>query len=91
MRSQTDVYLEWMKFIRSASWLALESHQVIALRVIKLSRGGAPASREAARMIEEKIIALGEASAKVASGCSPDSVLSGYRRKVRANRRRLMR
>lgn len=91
MRSQTGVYLEWMKFIRSASWLALESQHVIALRVVKLARGGAPASREAARMIEEKIIALGEATAKAASGCSPDSLVTGYRKKVRANRRRLMR
>ncbi len=88
MRSQTGFYREWMKFFRNASWLTLESQQVIALRILKLARGGSPATREAKRMIAEKIIAFGEAAAKASSA---HSVVSGYRKKVRANRRRLMR
>ena len=51
--------------------------------------GGAVASREANRMVAEKVTAFGEAAAKVATGGTTRSVVKGYRKKVRANRRRL--
>jgi hypothetical protein len=35
------------------------------------------------------VIAFGEAAAKVATGSTTHSVVKGYRKKVRANRRRL--
>ncbi len=85
------MYREWMKLLQDASRLSLESQQVIALRLLKLARGGPAASREAKRMITEKMVALGEATAKVSSGGSARSVVNGYRKKVRANRRRLTR
>ena len=80
---------QWMKVALDTSMLALESQQVIGLRLLKLTLGGAAASREANRMVAEKVIAFGEAAAKVATGGTTRSVVKGYRKKVRANRRRL--
>jgi hypothetical protein len=69
--------------------LAAESQQVIALRMMKLAAGGAAARDEARRMTSEKVAAMTEAGAKLMAGGSADSVVSGYRRKVRANIKRL--
>ena len=68
------------------SMMAWDVPQVIVLRLLKLSRGGAAASRVAKCMVNEKTIAFVRAAAKLASG---GSVVKGYRKKVRANRRRL--
>jgi len=80
-----------MQFGWNSTMLAIEAQQVIALRLAKFSRGGASASKEANRMVSEKVIALGEAAAHVATGGSAASVLKRYRKKVRSNRRRLTR
>jgi hypothetical protein len=40
-------------------------------------------------LVAEKMIAFGEAAAKVTTGSTAGSVVKGYRKKVRANRRRL--
>ena len=79
----------WMKLALDTSMLALETQQVIGLRLMKLTFGGPAAAREANRMVAEKVIAFGEAAAKVATGSATQSVVKGYRKKVRANRRRL--
>jgi hypothetical protein len=39
--------------------LALETQQVIGLRLMKLTLGGPAAAREANRMVAEKVIAFG--------------------------------
>ena len=80
---------KWMKLALSTSMLALEAQQVIGLRLLKMTSGGAAAKREANRMVAEKVTAFTEAAAKVATGGTTRSVVKGYRRKVRANRRRL--
>jgi hypothetical protein len=80
----------WMKLALDTSMLALEAQQVIGLRLMKLALGGPMATREANRMVAEKVIALGESAAKVATGSTTRSVVKGYRKKVRANRRRLI-
>jgi hypothetical protein len=79
----------WMKLAVDTSMLALEAQQVIGLRLMKLTLGGPVATREANRMVAEKVIAFEEAAAKVATGSTTRSVVKGYRKKVRANRRRL--
>jgi hypothetical protein len=79
----------WMKLALNTSMLAFETQQVIGLRLLKLTLGGPAASREANRMVAEKMAAFGEASAKVATGGTAGSVIKSYRKKVRANRRRL--
>ena len=66
--------------------LAAESQQVILLRMMKLAGGGAAAEAEAVRMTTEKVTAMAEAGLKLATG---GDVVRLYRRKVRANRRRL--
>ena len=51
------MFESWKKLALDLSMLAWEAPQVVALRLLKLSRGGPAASREAKRMINEKAIA----------------------------------
>ena len=69
--------------------LAAESQQAIALRLIRLAAGGPRARREATRMVSEKVEAAGKAARDLMMGGSTEKVVRGYRRKVRANVRRL--
>jgi hypothetical protein len=71
--------------------LAFESQQAICLRLARLASGGAAAEAEAARMISEKISAADAAARATMNGASADKILRAYRRKVRANIRRLSR
>jgi len=83
------MYGKWVKLALDTSLLAFECQLVIGLRLMKLTLGGPAASREANRMVAEKLTAFEEAAVKVATGGTTRSVIKGYRRKVRANRRRL--
>lgn len=76
--------------------LGAEAAGVIALRSLKLASGGAAATAEAERMVTEKVLAAAEAQSKAwadaltgAAHLTPGRTLALYRRKVRANRRRL--
>lgn len=71
--------------------LGLEAQQVIWLRTMKLAAGGKAAEHEARRMVTEKVAAAADAGLKIAAGAGAKRVISGYRGKVRANRRRLSR
>jgi hypothetical protein len=75
----------WFKL----TMLAIESQQVIWLRMMKLAAGGPRARTEANRMVTEKILAGTRATGRMMMGASADNIVSGYRRKVRGNRRRL--
>ena len=79
----------WWKLGMDTTMLLMESQAVIGLRMVKLAAGGASAHAEAQRMVGEKVAAAGEAAMLLATGASTQRVVSGYRRKVRANRRRL--
>lgn len=79
----------WWKLGMDATLLAMESQQVIGMRLARLSGGGAAAQAEAQRMVSEKIMAAGEAAMLMAAGGSSQRVVAGYRRRVRANARRL--
>ena len=76
---------------------AAEAQQVIALRMMQFWRNDPSAGREATRMVTEKMAAAAEAHAAAASalmmGQSATTALRRaaipYRRRVRANRRRL--
>ena len=52
--------------------LAVEANEVIALRMMKLMRGGRRARREANLMVSEKINAAFEATASLVAGPSGD-------------------
>ena len=71
--------------------LGIEAQQVAFLRAKKIAAGGKSGEREARFMISEKMAAAAEAGFSLATGKSVGSVVKGYRRKVRANQRRLSR
>ncbi len=86
----------WMTLASDAWMLGFESSTVIGLRTLKLAAGGADAQAEASRMVAEKIdtaVALQVQALTGGLGLTPmqgaGKVLKRYRRKVRANRRRL--
>lgn len=81
----------WWKMGMDATMLAVESQQVIGLRLAMLAGGGTAAQAEAQRMVNEKVMAASEAAMQIASGRSTSHVMAGYRRKVQANARRLSR
>ena len=83
MRSQSRPF--WY----GAILLAIESQEVIFLRMLKLASGGPQAQAEAARMITEKATAGTAAGVRLFAGVSPDRITADYRRKVKTNARRL--
>lgn len=89
------IFSAWISTCR----FSLEAQQVIATRLVRSTRCDAAASIEAGRMVNEKLEAFMEASAAaglaVAAGKSLHIALAElvkpYRRRVRANYRRLHR
>ena|SRR6516164_2406448 len=86
----------WLGLGLDAFGLGLEAASVIALRSMTLAAGGAKAQAEAVRMVAEKAEAATSLAVRAATGglgMKPATVASKtirhYRRKVRANRRRL--
>ena len=75
--------------VNSLMLLAFEANGVIALRMMKLMRGGRSARREAKLMVSEKIHAAFEATASLMAGASGDEIVDRYRRHVAANAKRL--
>ena len=76
--------------------LGMEASTVVGLRVAKMAMGGAAAGDEAQRMVSEKIQSTLELQAALMTGrlgttplAGTQKVLRHYRRKVKANRRRL--
>jgi len=86
----------WLRLGFDAWSLGMEASSVIGLRTLKLAAGGAAAETEAGLMIGEKMRSswmLGALALTGGLGTSPvgaaSKAVSHYRRKVRANRRRL--
>ncbi len=86
----------WMRLGLNAWALGLESSAVIGLRTLKIAAGGAEAEAETRRMVSEKIdsvLALQRLALTGGLGATPHRAaartVAHYRRKVRANRRRL--
>ncbi len=69
--------------------LSVEAQMVIGQRMAMFMLGGPKARREARLMVTEKVKAAGEAATTLALGGTPETVVRDYRRKVRANHRRL--
>lgn len=96
-----------MKRVRGNPWFAvgldawrlgMEAGAVIGLRTIKIAQGGAGGRAEAERMVSEKVeagFALQALAITGGLGTTPAGAsartLAHYRRKVKANRRRLIR
>ena len=69
--------------------LAAEANGVVALRMMKLMRGGKSARREANLMVSEKISAAFEATANLMAGASGNEIVHRYRQHVAKNAKRL--
>lgn len=89
---------DWLTIGLDAWLLSAEAASVIALRSARLAMGGAAGWQEAQRMVAEKSaanLALGMALATGKLGTSAELIAGGtlahYRRRVRANQRRLTR
>jgi hypothetical protein len=82
--------LSWFRLSMETTMLGLEAQTVIWTRMSQIALGqGSPA--ENLRMVTEKVAALNEAAATLVAGGTAHKVVRGYRRKVRANIRRLQR
>ena len=86
----------WLDLSLNAWQASLEAQQVISLRLALLAGGSASAGAEAARMVSEKMSTALEVqhAAAVAAMTGnaemiPARIVAIYRRKIRANRRRL--
>jgi len=79
----------WWKLSYDLAAANLEAQRVIALRMMKLTKGDAAAQKEAHKMVNEKLQASVEAAATLAAGGSLDTVLRRYRTIMRANAKRL--
>jgi hypothetical protein len=85
-----DEVPEQMNFPWHASaMLALESFEVIRLRLEKLLIGGDAADHEARLMVSEKVDAMLEAGTNLMAGAAPASIIERYREHVAANSKRL--
>jgi hypothetical protein len=79
------------RMFTSLMLLAAEANGVVALRMMKLMRGGNGARREAELKVREKIDAALEATASLMTGASGDRIVHRYRKRVAANAKRLSR
>jgi hypothetical protein len=89
----------WFALTFKTIQLGLDAQSVIALRMMRLASGGRAAEAEMTRMVIDKAEAIAEAqgaaTAAVMTG-SKDHVVAGktldvFRKRVRANKRRLSR
>lgn len=88
----------WVGIGLDAWMLGFEASTVIAQRTMKIAAGGAAAQAESERMVAEKIdagLALQTLAFTGGLGAAPATAaartIAHYRRKVRANRKRLSR
>jgi hypothetical protein len=98
MPTRAELFGPWLKLGMDMWMLGAESSSVIALRTMKLAAGGTAANAEAERMVSEKVAASMALCQQAMFGQLGTTMpgmgtkaVAGYRRKVRANRRRLSR
>jgi hypothetical protein len=77
------------RMFNSLMLLAAEANGVVALRMMKLMRGGRSARREAKLMLSEKISAAFKATASLVAGASGNEIVHQYRQHVAKNAKRL--
>jgi hypothetical protein len=73
----------------AGTMLAMESCEVVRLRLGRLASAGDDSQREAGLMVSEKIAAAFEAGASWLAGATPATIIGRYREHVAANARRL--
>jgi len=73
----------------ASAMLAVESAEVIRLRMEKFASQDGDADAEACLMVSEKIAAAFEAAANWLAGATPGAIISRYREHVADNAKRL--
>ena len=73
----------------ASAMLAVESAEVVRLRLEKFASQEADAEQEACLMVSEKISAAFEAAANWLNGATPAAIIARYREHVADNARRL--
>jgi hypothetical protein len=99
MRTPMRLWNPWLVLASQAALVGWEAQQVIALRLMRIAAGGAHGQAEARRMVTEKLAAAAEAQVAAVAGAlegrsaqrTGKKMLGVYRKRVRANRRRLSR
>jgi hypothetical protein len=99
MSNPMQAWNEWCALTLRTARLGWEAQSVIALRLMRLATLGPGSRAEARRMVTEKVAAVVEAQSAVAtvtieSGKShraAKKALGVYKKRVRANKRRLTR
>jgi hypothetical protein len=89
----------WFELGVKAFRLGVEAHNVVALRMLRVASGGGRAQTELSRMVAEKVAAAAEAQVTVTTAVligSKDHITAGkvlnvFKKRVRANKRRLSR
>jgi hypothetical protein len=91
------VFNSWFALTFQAAQLGWEAQNVVALRFVRLAGGGAAGAKEAQLMVTDKLAALEAQLAAVANVLTgdglkiADKILRVFRKRVRANKRRLSR
>jgi hypothetical protein len=99
MAKPMQAWNEWCALSLQTARLGWEAQGVIALRLMRLAAQGSGSQTEARRMVTEKVAALVEAQAAAAAATikggkshrAAKKIVGVYRKRVRANRRRLTR
>jgi hypothetical protein len=99
MSNPMQTWNAWCALSFQAARLGWEAQSVMALRMMRLASQGGHGQSEAHRMVTEKVAALAEAqgaasAAAISGGGSyrvAKKVLGVYKKRVRANKRRLTR
>jgi hypothetical protein len=89
----------WLALSIKAFELGVDAQHVITLRWLRMASGGTAAQAEFTRMVAEKVAAVAEAQVAVATAAldgtsdhaTAGKVLTVFRKRVRANKRRLTR
>ena len=84
------MFSTWLRLSVEATMLGLEAQSVVWTRMSQIALGRGSAA-ENLRMVTEKMAALYEATMTLATGGTAHKVVKGYRRRVRANIKRLRR
>jgi hypothetical protein len=99
MSNPMQMWNDWFALSLQTARLGWEAQGVMALRVMRMAAQSARSQTEARRMVTEKAAAFGEAQAAATVAAMKGGkkhrvarkVLGVYKKRVRANRRRLTR
>jgi hypothetical protein len=98
MPNRFGLWNAWFALSAQAARMCWEAQSVMLLRGLRMAQGGAKAEAEAQRMITEKVVALAEAQVAATAATFKGNAkhriakkaLGVYAKRIRSNRRRLL-